>query len=167
MTTCCQLYIFGDMTNVELPGDDFSILIRSVFTLNGLILRSGERVSKRYGQSIARLHVLARANYKPRTVSEIARYIGVSRQSVQRLADDLADDGLLRYSANPYNKRAQLVSITPAGAKILDSIYTDNKKITDSILEDLDKASLPQLSASLDAISQAVAAHLKTSVEKS
>ena len=51
----------------------------------------------------------------PRTVSQIARAIGLTRQSVQRVADDLRGAGLIVLLANPDHARSKLMSMTPAG----------------------------------------------------
>lgn len=60
------------------------------------------------------LDVLERS--QPRTVSQIARALGLSRQAVQRLADDLVDRGLAAYARNPEHARAHLLSMTDRGS---------------------------------------------------
>jgi DNA-binding MarR family transcriptional regulator len=49
------------------------------------------------------------------SLSEMARLRGVSRQGVQRLADGLARDGLVRVLAHPRNRRVKLLELTPDG----------------------------------------------------
>ncbi|WP_272800265.1 MarR family winged helix-turn-helix transcriptional regulator [Sphingobium sp. AntQ-1] len=51
----------------------------------------------------------------PRTVSQIARAMGLTRQSVQRVADDLRGAGLIVLLTNPDHARSKLMSMTPAG----------------------------------------------------
>lgn len=51
-----------------------------------------------------------------RTVSQIARSLELSRQAVQRLADDLHARGLTSWRANPDHARAQLLVMTEKGA---------------------------------------------------
>jgi DNA-binding MarR family transcriptional regulator len=41
--------------------------------------------------------------------------MGLSRQSVQRVADLLAEKGLVQFEANPHHQRAKLVVLTPQG----------------------------------------------------
>lgn len=70
------------------------------------------------GLSSARGQILdVLAASPPRTVSQIARILGLSRQAVQRLADDLVDRGLATYARNPEHARAHLLSMTDQGAK--------------------------------------------------
>jgi DNA-binding MarR family transcriptional regulator len=52
---------------------------------------------------------------EPRTVAEIGRRMGMTRQGVQRIADLLEQRGLVEYRANPAHRRAKLVACTDAG----------------------------------------------------
>jgi DNA-binding MarR family transcriptional regulator len=51
----------------------------------------------------------------PRTVPQVARSLGLSRQAVQRLADDLAARGHVAWIENPDHRRARLFELTEAG----------------------------------------------------
>ena len=50
-----------------------------------------------------------------RTAPQIARSLGLTRQAVQRVADDLAERGLAEWRENPEHRRARLLRLTPAG----------------------------------------------------
>lgn len=67
------------------------------------------------------LTALAQGNQKdePATVAETARRMGLARQSVQRVTDVLADNGLVKYLPNPDDKRAKFALVTPAGRRLL------------------------------------------------
>ena len=52
----------------------------------------------------------------PLTVPQIARMRPTSRQRMQRLADELAADGLVEFLENPQHRRSKLVQLTTAGA---------------------------------------------------
>lgn len=114
------------MDHVALPDDRLSVFSRQIFTINGLLLKAGAIVAASSGTTVAKWHVLARANAKPRTVSEIARYIGLSRQAVQQTADALAEEGLVHFVDNPHDRRAQLVEITDSGASVLSKLYQED-----------------------------------------
>jgi len=92
-------------------------LIDEVFQTNGLLLAEGDRLSAEQGLTGARWQVLAALHLeqKPLTVAQIARRMGLQRQSVQRLADILVDQGILAYQPNPEHKRAKLVAFTSKG----------------------------------------------------
>jgi DNA-binding MarR family transcriptional regulator len=51
----------------------------------------------------------------PLTVPQIAQMRPTSRQRMQRLADELAAEGLVRFIDNPKHQRSKLVQLTPKG----------------------------------------------------
>jgi DNA-binding MarR family transcriptional regulator len=51
----------------------------------------------------------------PLTVPQIAQMRPTSRQRMQRLADELAAEGLVRFIDNPKHRRSKLVRLTPKG----------------------------------------------------
>src|SRR5215218_10131831 len=51
----------------------------------------------------------------PLTVPQIAQMRPTSRQRMQRLADELAAEGLVRFIANPKHRRSKLVRLTRKG----------------------------------------------------
>jgi DNA-binding MarR family transcriptional regulator len=57
----------------------------------------------------------------PLTVPQIARMRPTSRQRMQRLADELAAEGVVEFIDNPKHRRSKLVRLTPAG----DSRYRE------------------------------------------
>jgi DNA-binding MarR family transcriptional regulator len=97
-------------------------LILEVFRLNGRLLAAGDRITRRFGQTSARWQVLGAIPDEPRSVADIARVMGLTRQSVQRTADLLEEDGLVEYAENPAHRRAKLVRLTPRGRRVLDRI---------------------------------------------
>lgn len=51
----------------------------------------------------------------PLTVPQIAQMRPTSRQRMQRLADELAAEGLVEFADNPKHRRSKLVQLTPKG----------------------------------------------------
>jgi DNA-binding MarR family transcriptional regulator len=103
-------------------GDAVSELVVHVFRLNGLLLALGDQMAEPSGQTSARWRVLAAIDDAPLTVAQVARAWWLARQSVQRIADVLVEDGLAAYEPNPSHRRAQLLRITPAGRAALREI---------------------------------------------
>ncbi len=103
-------------------GEALTELILEVFRLNGRLLAAGDRMAQPFGQTSARWQVLGALDGAPQTVSGIARSMGQTRQSVQRIADILADAGLVEFRENPAHRRAKLVQLTPRGRAVLDAI---------------------------------------------
>lgn len=92
-------------------------LVLEVFRLNGRLLTAGDRLIADVGLTSARWQVLGAIHYadEPQTVSWLARSMGLTRQAVQRIVNELEVDGLVAFKANPAHKRAQLVVLTRKG----------------------------------------------------
>jgi DNA-binding MarR family transcriptional regulator len=104
------------------PGQALTDLILEVFRFNGRLLAAGDRLTRPVGQTSARWQVLGALDGGPASVSQIARAMGLTRQSVQRTADRLHADGVVAYADNPAHRRAKLVMLTAEGRSALDRI---------------------------------------------
>jgi len=93
-------------------------VILQVFRLNGRLLVAGDRLVEDLGLTSARWQVLGAIALAdmPQPVATIARNMGLTRQAVQRTANELVAAGLLEFAPNPYHERAQLVMLTKKGA---------------------------------------------------
>jgi DNA-binding MarR family transcriptional regulator len=105
-----------------------SQLIVLVFRLNGMLTAAGDALAQPAGQTSARWRVLAAVERTPMTVAQIARTWSLARQSVQRVADLLEQDGLVTYEANPAHRRASLVQLTPLGRSALRRIQAAQRE---------------------------------------
>ena len=94
-------------------------LILTVFRLNSELLSAGDRFTKDLKLTSARWQIFGQIgrNNEPRTASQIARNMGLHRQTVQPLVDALAADGLLEFFDNPNHRRAKLIRMTTSGKK--------------------------------------------------
>jgi DNA-binding MarR family transcriptional regulator len=92
-------------------------LVLSVFRLNGQLIDAGNRLVLDIGLTSAWWQVLGALDLSPvpLPVAHIARNLGLARQSVQRVADLLAEKGLVQFEANPHHQRAKLVVLTQRG----------------------------------------------------
>jgi DNA-binding MarR family transcriptional regulator len=101
----------------EAAADAVTSLILETFRLNGRMLAAGDHLVADIGLTSARWQVLGAIALSavPLPVAHIARNIGLTRQAVQRLADEMARDGLVRFEANPHHRRAKLVLLTSEG----------------------------------------------------
>ena len=101
------------------PEDPLNDLVLRIFWLNGFFLDAADRLTAGSGLTTARWQVLGAVLHEPLTVAAIARNMGLARQSVQRTANLLVEQGLGEYSPNPAHRRAKLLSPTDRG---LDSL---------------------------------------------
>jgi DNA-binding MarR family transcriptional regulator len=92
-------------------------LILEVFRLNGRLLAAGDALVRDLGLTSARWQVLGAVAMSPvlLPVAHIARNMGLSRQGVQRVVDELEARGLVRFEQNPHHRRAKLVVLTERG----------------------------------------------------
>ncbi len=140
------------MESTGKPNDPLGRFALSIFWINGLLLRNGDRLTRSIGQSSARWQVLGRVGDQPQTVAQIARDMGHARQGVQRVADILAKEGLVVYQQNPANRRAPLLELTPHGADILRTIYSLNDEWTQHIMMKLHPEQLDAVADALEEI---------------
>jgi DNA-binding MarR family transcriptional regulator len=94
----------------------------TAFRLNGQFLGLAEQLARPVGLTAARWQVLGAVLREPLTVAGIARAMGITRQSVQRLADLLEAEGLAEYVPNPSHRRAKLLRPTEAGYNAVRAI---------------------------------------------
>ena len=103
-------------------GDAFSGLAFRAIRLGALLNAIGDTLAEPAGQTSARWQVLAGAEHGPATVAQIARALGLARQSVQRVADLVVRDGLATSGENPDDRRADLLTLTTKGRGALTAI---------------------------------------------
>jgi DNA-binding MarR family transcriptional regulator len=133
-------------------GEAFSGLVVRIFRLNGLLAAAGDALARPAGQSSARWQVLAMVEEGDHTVAETARTLGLARQSVQRTADLLEAEGLVRYVDNPRHRRARLIRLTREGRAVLGRIQAAQRPWADELGAGVGEARLRRLSADLDRV---------------
>ncbi len=106
-----------DLPPHSRAGAGVTALILETFRLNGALLAAGDRLTADIGLTSARWQVIGAIALAgtPLPVAQIARNMGRARQSVQRVVDELAGDGLVAFAANPNHRRAKLVILTDHG----------------------------------------------------
>lgn len=119
---------------VKVPSDDntpagvlLTELIIPIIQLEAHFSRAGEAIAAAGGQTLARWLTLEMVAVQPATVAQVAHKLGLTRQSIQRIADLLEDDGLTEYADNPAHKTSRLVRLTPHGRQVLRRIQTEQR----------------------------------------
>jgi len=92
-------------------------LIVEIFRLNGRLLAEGDRLVAPLAMTSARWQVMGAIALSPapETVARLARTMGLTRQGVQRIVDELAVQGMVALRPNPHHQRARLVVLTTQG----------------------------------------------------
>jgi DNA-binding MarR family transcriptional regulator len=133
-------------------------LIRAVLRMNATVQKSGTRLMQGTGITNARWQTLSElfALEKPVTVSELARCMGLTRQAVQRLADDMASDGLVEFAANPSNARAMHLLLTEPGKAAYEDALEREWQWANAIAEDFDVEQIACAVTLLEVITQKI-----------
>lgn len=135
------------MYGEKLRPDLIPLIVADVYELAGGFRRVGEGIARTVGQTQARWQVLSAGSDMPKTVPQIARRLGVSRQNVQQIAEALVDASLARFVDNPDHRRSPHLILTGEGRTTLATLTRAARKHHEALarsLEGLDLASLRQ-----------------------
>ncbi|WP_280348098.1 MarR family winged helix-turn-helix transcriptional regulator [Nocardia neocaledoniensis] len=131
----------------------FSTAAITSFKLNGQFLAVAEELAAPAGLTAAWWQVLGAVLAEPLPVAGIARAMGITRQSVQRIADLLVDKGLCEYRPNPAHKRAKLVAATEAGLAAVRQIGPQHARFAQRLAAELGPAEFAATVATLTRLS--------------
>ncbi|MET9723666.1 MarR family winged helix-turn-helix transcriptional regulator [Streptomyces zaomyceticus] len=117
--------------------DALSRTALSVFRLNGQFLGVSEKLAEPAGLTAAWWQVLGAVLPEPLPVAGIARVMGITRQSVQRIADLLVREGLAAYEPNPAHRRAKLLAPTEQGRAAIRRIDPGHAALAAALVREL------------------------------
>jgi DNA-binding MarR family transcriptional regulator len=120
-------------------GAALSLLILDIFRLNGRLLAAGDRLVADLGLTSARWQVLGAIALAttPAPVAWIARSMGLNRQGVQRIANELEQEGLVTFEDNPHHRRAKLVMLTAKGRAACEAAHRLQKPWVNALAKGL------------------------------
>jgi DNA-binding MarR family transcriptional regulator len=134
------------------------LIIADLYELAGAFRRNGEGLARGLGQTQARWQVLSAASGAARTVPQLARRLGVTRQNVQRIADLLVADGLARFAGNPDHRTSPHLVLTDAGQKALLALARTARAYHEALALRLKSVPLAALRRDLATLRAALAA---------
>lgn len=124
-------------------GDAFAELMFEVTTTFYRFRAAGQLVgfvNKRGGGTVGFMRSLA--VHGPATVSDLARMRPTSRQRMQQLADELLDEGLIEFVANPAHRTAKLARLTPKGNAHYRTLLERMRGLGEMLSSDLTEAEM-------------------------
>jgi DNA-binding MarR family transcriptional regulator len=106
------------LTETRTPtGEKATEVILAAFRVNGLLIAAGDLLAAEHGLTSARwqaLGAIALAQ-RPLTVPQIARRMGLTRQTVHTTVSHLLTDGAVELVPNEDHQRSPLVRLTEPG----------------------------------------------------
>jgi DNA-binding MarR family transcriptional regulator len=136
-----------------------SELVLEVFRLNGRLTAAEDGLVAPVGLTSARWQVLGAIVIlrEPSPVVRLATAIGLTRQSVQRIVDELETEGVITFRPNPRHKRAKLVTLTAKGSAVVEATMKLQQSWAARLAAEVDRQALEttlhtleQLRAKLD-----------------
>src|ERR1700743_2727666 len=109
--------------NIEAPPAALlPLIVADISELPGHCRDNGDEIAGTVGQTQARWQVMSTASDTPKTVPQIARRLGVSRQNVQRIADLLVAENWASFEANPDHRGSPYLVLNRRGRDALDRL---------------------------------------------
>lgn len=136
--------------------DAITNLVLETFRLNGRLLVAGDALVADVGLTSARWQVLGAVALSPvpLPVAQIARNMGLTRQAVQRLVNEMEGGRLVRFAPNPHHQRAKLVLLTAQGKAAFDAAMKRQGPWARGLANGLSRKQVEAATATLRAIRQ-------------
>jgi DNA-binding MarR family transcriptional regulator len=103
--------------------DAYRLLIADIAELMGRSRTTSDALARMEGQTVARWHLMSVLSGQPQSVASAARRLGLTRQSVQRVTNDLLADALATATPDPKDARAPQLALTPRGEALVAELY--------------------------------------------
>src|SRR5689334_15685913 len=98
------------------------LIVADVFELAGRFRDNGEDIARTVGQTQARWQVMSAASAERKTVAQIARRLGVTRQNVRRIADLLVEEDWASFEDNPDHRASPHLVLNKRGRAALERL---------------------------------------------
>lgn len=139
-------------------GETLHDLFREVFALYGALSGVMDAVHERTGLRTPHVKVAGvLAAGGPATVPDMAASLGVSRQFVQVVCNELRDAGIVECLENPRHKTSKLLHLTESGRTRLALAREREAAIIEEALPDVDVREAERTRRLLEGIRQAIA----------
>lgn len=152
--------VSGELSDIHRARRAWSGLVVEVFRLNGDLIEAGDALVRDLGLTSARWQVLGAIALAPAPlpVAHIARNMGLARQSVQRVVDDMRTDGLVHLELNPHHRRAPLVAMTTRGEAAYEQAMARKDLWADVLAEGLSPEAIEAAGTLLRTLQQRIGA---------
>ena len=101
----------------------YRLLIANVYELAAVSRRASESIAAEHGVTVTQWHAMSVLSDDDVTVPAIARRLGVTRQAVQRVADQLVSSGHVEPRKNPSHSSSPVMHLTDLGHQTLRDLW--------------------------------------------
>jgi DNA-binding MarR family transcriptional regulator len=149
-------------------GDAATEVVLRTFRANGLLLAAGDVLAAEEGLTSARWQVLGAVALaeRPLTVSQIARRMGLARQSVQASVNRLISERLVEADENPDHRHSPLFRLTELGNRTYASLDRRQIKWINELAAGLTVADLSTAARVLQELSDRLNTNARTADRK-
>ena len=138
-------------------GEELHELFHSVFVLQGVLSAVMDDVHARVGMRTSQCKIAdALERHGPAAVPQVAAWLGVSRQFVQTVCNEMEALGLLEFRDSPRHKRSRLASLTEKGKRVAARAGNAEAAIIERTLPDIDAGRVADASGILRAITDRI-----------
>ena len=120
-------------------------LYSELFEAAGAGRQLGERTAGLAGQTQSRWQTLWTMDAASLTVPQVARRLGVSRQHILRLTNDMVAEGLVELVPNPDHQTSPLVHLTADGRATLQAINDAARSNNEAVEREFSAENIGQL----------------------
>ena len=138
-------------------GDALTDLVLPVFELNGEFLAAAAMITAPHELTPARWQVLGAVLDAPLPVPEIARRIGLglTRQSVQRVANDVVAQDWAHWQPNPGRRGQNLLVLTGKGRRAIAALTAEQHAWADAVGQEIGERDLKTLATLISRVTEA------------
>jgi len=136
-------------------GDALTALVLPVFALNGELLKAAAVITAPHELTPARWQVLGAILDESLPVAEIARRVGLTRQSVQRVANDVVAQARARRQPNPRRRGQNLLVLTARGRRAVAALTTEQHAWADAVGREIGEKNLKTLATLIGRVADA------------
>ena len=133
-------------------GEALTDIILETFRLNGALLDAGNQLTKPVELTSARWQVLGPVSEELLTVAQVARRMGLARQGVQRIVNDLERLGMVTFQVNPDHKRAPLIAMSEKGKAAMEQVNAAQAAWVNALAQGLTERQLKETLKVLQAV---------------
>jgi MarR family transcriptional regulator for hemolysin len=134
------------------PSREFAFLISDVARLMRTYV---DQLARQYGMTRAQWAVLVRVERSQGLKqNELAEMLDLQPITLTRLIDRLCDSGMIERRADPHDRRAKRLFLTPAARPLLDRLFALSEGFMPKILAGVDEPAVERLVGDLDTMKE-------------